>query len=480
MINLSTTEYTSPFVERFATREMVELWSAQRKFSTWRKCWIALAEAQQELGLPITDEQIAELRAHVDDIDFEKARNYERQTRHDVMAHIHAYGDVAPKAKPIIHLGATSCYVGDNTDLILLREGLQILLNKAVAVLERLKAFALQWKDLPTLGYTHYQPAQVVTVGKRACLWMQDLVFDIQDLEHEIARLRCRGEKGTTGTGASYLALFEGDHEKVRQLDQKLAEKLGFAQSYPVTGQTYPRKVDTHVLRVLAALGESIHKFGTDLRLLQNLKEIEEPFESTQVGSSAMAYKRNPMRCERACALARFLIVGPLHSGFTSAVQWFERTLDDSAIRRISLPEAFLAADAALNLYLNVMEAPAVYPKVIERHLRAELPFMATENIIMAGVKKGGDRQALHEAIRVHSHAAAHVVKAEGGENDLLERLVNDPEIGMTRAEIDAILDLRQFVGRAPEQVVEFVAEEVDPILARHAGRANVTSDVRV
>ena len=459
---------------------MVQLWSAQRKFTTWRRCWIALAEAQQELGLPITDEQIAEMKAHVDDIDFEKARAYENKTRHDVMAHIHAYGDVAPTAKPIIHLGATSCYVGDNTDLILLREGLEILLAKAVAVLAKLKAFALQWKDLPTLGYTHYQPAQVVTVGKRACLWMQDLVFDIEDLEYQIKRLRCRGEKGTTGTGASYLALFNGDHDKVRKLDQLLAEKLGFEKSYPVTGQTYPRKVDTHVLRVLAALGESIHKFGTDMRLLQNLKEVEEPFEDTQVGSSAMAYKRNPMRCERACALARFLITAPLHSGFTSAIQWFERTLDDSAIRRISLPEAFLAADAALNLYLNVMEAPAVYPKVIERHLRAELPFMATENIIMAGVKKGGDRQALHEAIRVHSHAAAHVVKAEGGENDLLDRLANDPEIGMTHEEIDQILDMRQFVGRSPEQTIEFIAEDVDPILARHAGLAGVRSDVRV
>lgn len=477
---MSTSEYTSPFVERFATKEMIQLWSAQRKFSTWRRCWVALAEAQQQLGLPITDEQIAEMRAHLEDIDFEKARAYESKTRHDVMAHIHAYGDVAPAAKPIIHLGATSCYVGDNTDLILLREGLEILLAKAVAVLAKLKAFALKWKDLPTLGYTHYQPAQVVTVGKRATLWMQDLAFDIEDLEAQIKRLRCRGEKGTTGTGASYLALFNGDHEKVKQLDQLLAEKLGFEKSYPVTGQTYPRKVDTHVLRVLAALGESIHKFATDMRLLQNLKEIEEPFEDTQVGSSAMAYKRNPMRCERACALGRFLIVAPLHSGFTSAVQWFERTLDDSAIRRISLPEAFLAADAALNLYLNVMEAPAVYPKVIERHLRAELPFMATENIIMAGVKKGGDRQVLHEAIRVHSHAAAHVVKAEGGENDLLDRLAADPEIGMTAAEIDAILDLKQFVGRAPEQVVEFIADEIDPILARHASAATVKSDVRV
>jgi len=459
---------------------MAELWGAQRKFATWRRCWIALAEAQQELGLPITDEQIAEMREQAENIDLEAANAYERKTRHDVMAHIHAYGDVAPKAKPIIHLGATSCFVGDNTDLILMRDGLEILLRKAIAVLGKLKEFALTWKDLPTLGYTHYQPAQVVTVGKRACLWIQDLVFDIEDLESQLARLRCRGEKGTTGTGASYMALFGGDHEKVRKLDELLAQKLGFHQSYQVTGQTYPRKVDTQVLRILAGLGESIHKWATDMRLLQNLKEIEEPFESTQVGSSAMAYKRNPMRCERACALARFLIVGPLHSGFTSAIQWFERTLDDSAIRRLSLPEAFLAADAALNLYLNVMEAPAVYPKVIEKHLWAELPFMATENIIMAGVKRGGDRQHLHEVIRVHSHAAARIVKQEGGDNDLLERLAADPEIGMTRAQIDASLDMREFVGRAPEQVVEFIASEVDPILARHASAPQVTSDVRV
>ncbi len=475
-----TLEYTSPLVERFATKEMAALWGAQKKFSTWRRCWIALAEAEQELGLPITDEQLDEMRAHVDDIDFEAARNYERETRHDVMAHIHAWGNVAPKATPIIHLGATSCYVGDNTDLILLREGLELLLSKAVNVLAKLKAFALQWKDLPTLGYTHYQPAQVVTVGKRACLWAQDLVFDIEDLEDAIQRLRCRGVKGTTGTQASFLALFDGDEEKVKRLDQLVAEKLGFAASYPVTGQTYPRKVDTHVLRVLASIGESVHKFGMDMRLLQNLKEIEEPFESTQVGSSAMAYKRNPMRCERACALARFLMVAPLHSEFTSATQWFERTLDDSAIRRLSLPEAFLACDGILNLYLNVMENPAVYPKVIEKHLWAELPFMATENIIMAGVRRGGDRQALHEVIRTHSHAAGREVKENGKDNDLLQRLADDPAIGMTLDEIHGIIDLKEFVGRAPSQVVEFCASFIDPILERNGARLGVASDVRV
>jgi adenylosuccinate lyase len=475
-----TSEYTTPLVERFATKEMAELWSPQKKFSTWRRCWIALAEAEQELGLPISDEQIAELKVHADDIDFEAAARFEKETRHDVMAHVHTYGLAAPKAKPIIHLGATSCYVGDNTDLIVLREGLEIILSKAVNVLAKLKDFALQWKDLPTLGYTHYQPAQVVTVGKRSCLWAQDVLFDVEDLEDALARLRCRGVKGTTGTQASFLALFEGDSEKVQQLDQKVAERLGFDASYPITGQTYPRKVDTHILRVLAGIGESIHKFATDMRLLQNLKEIEEPFESTQVGSSAMAYKRNPMRCERACALARFLMVSPLHSGFTAATQWFERTLDDSAIRRLSLPEAFLACDGALNLYLNVMENPKVYPKMIERHLRDELPFMATENIIMAGVKKGGDRQELHEVIRTHSQAAGARVKEEGLDNDLLERLAGDPAIGMTKDEIDAVLDLREFVGRAPDQVLEFMDAYVGPALARNADRLGASSDVRV
>jgi len=475
-----STEYVSPMVERFATKEMSELWSAQKKFSTWRRCWIALAEAEQELGLPITDEQIEEMKANVDNIDFESAKAYESKTRHDVMAHIHAYGEVAPNAMPIIHLGATSCYVGDNTDLILLREGLEIILNKAVNVLGNLKDFALKWKDLPTLGYTHYQAAQVVTVGKRTCLWAQDLVFDIEDLEDQLKRLKCRGVKGTTGTQASFMALFNNDSDKVRQLDKLVAERLGFQESYPVTGQTYPRKVDTQVLQVLASIGESVHKFATDMRLLQNMKEIEEPFEKTQVGSSAMAYKRNPMRSERACSLARHLMASPLHSQFTTATQWFERTLDDSAIRRISLPEAFLACDGILNLYLNIMEDPAVYPKVIEKHLWAELPFMATENIIMEGVKRGGDRQELHEVIRVHSHAAAAVVKQEGGDNDLLDRMANDPVIGMTREEINATIDLKEFAGRSPQQVEEFVADFIDPILERNSARLGAESDVRV
>jgi len=472
--------YTSPLVERFATRQMAEIWSAQKKFSTWRRCWLALAEAEQELGLDITDEQLEELRAHLEDIDFDKAREYEGQTRHDVMAHIHTLGELTPKAKGIIHLGATSCYVGDNTDLIQIRESLELLLGKAVTTLNRLKAFATEYAGLPTLGFTHYQPAQLVTVGKRACLWAQDLAMDVEDLADAIARLRCRGVKGTTGTQASFLSLLDGDHDKVRQLDQLVAEKLGFPKSYGVTGQTYPRKVDTHVLQVLARIGESIHKWATDMRLLQNLKEIEEPFEKTQVGSSAMAYKRNPMRCERACALARFLMVSPLHSQFTTATQWMERTLDDSAIRRLSLPEAFLAADGALNLYLNVMERPAVYPKVIEKHLWAELPFMATENIIMEGVKRGGDRQELHEVIRTHSHAAAAEVKEHGRDNDLLERLAGDAAIGLSLDEIKSTLDVRQFVGRAPQQVGEFIAAEVDPLLEAHRKFLGAASDVRV
>lgn len=473
-------QYQHPLVERMATKEMAELWSPQKKFSTWRRCWVALAEAEHELGLPITDAQIAEMRAHLDDIDFDEARRIEHETRHDVMAHIHLYGLAAQSAKGIIHLGATSCYVTDNTDLILLREGLDLVLAKAVNVLAKLAQFAERWKDQATLGFTHYQPAQPVTVGKRACLWVQDLLMDVEDIESARARLRSHGSKGTTGTQASFMALFNGDEEKVRRLDALIAEKLGFKATYAVTGQTYPRKVDTHVLRVLAGIGESAHKWATDMRLLQNLKEVEEPFEKTQVGSSAMAYKRNPMRCERACALARFLMAAPIHTAFTSAVQWFERTLDDSAIRRISLPEAFMAADGVLNLYLNVMEKPVVYPKVIEKHLQAELPFMATENILMECVKRGGDRQLVHESIREHSQAAAARVKMEGGDNDLLERLAADPVIGLARGEIDALLDVRQFIGRAPGQVEEFLDAEVRPVLERHRELLGIASDVRV
>lgn len=475
-----TNVYVSPLVERFATTPMKALWSAQKKFSTWRRCWIALAEAEQELGLNITDAQLAAMRSHIDDIDFEKAAAYEKETRHDVMAHIHTYGDVAPEARGIIHLGATSCYVGDNTDLIQMREGLELILDKVTATLERLKGFALEYKDLATLGFTHYQPAQLVTVGKRACLWAQDLLLDGLQMEQQLKALRCRGVKGTTGTQASFLALFDGDESKVKELDRRVAAKLGFDSSFMITGQTYTRKIDTQILNALAGIGESAHKFGSDMRLLQNRKEVEEPFEKSQVGSSAMPYKRNPMRCERICALSRFLMVAPLHGSFTTATQWFERTLDDSAIRRLSVPEAFMAADAILNLYLNVMENPKVYPKVIEKHLWEELPFMASENIMMACVQRGGDRQQLHEVIRRHAQAAGMRVKEEGAENDLLERLAADPAINMTRQDMEAILDVRQFVGRAPQQVEEFIAAEIAPFLERNAHRLGATSDVRV
>jgi len=459
---------------------MKALWSAQKKFSTWRRCWIALAEAEQELGLDITDAQLTAMRSHIDDIDFEKAAAYEKETRHDVMAHIHAYGDVAPEARGIIHLGATSCYVGDNTDLIQMREGLELILDKITATLDRLKGFALEHKNLATLGFTHYQPAQLVTIGKRACLWAQDLLLDGIQLEQQLKALRCRGVKGTTGTQASFLALFNGDESKVKELDRRVAAKLGFDSSFIITGQTYTRKIDTQILNALAGIGESAHKFGSDMRLLQNRKEVEEPFEKSQVGSSAMPYKRNPMRCERICALSRFLMVAPLHGSFTTATQWFERTLDDSAIRRLSVPEAFMAADAILNLYLNVMENPKVYPKVIEKHLWEELPFMASENIMMACVQRGGDRQQLHEVIRRHAQAAGMRVKEEGAENDLLERLAADPAIGMTRDEIETTLDVRQFVGRAPQQVEEFITTEVAPFLERNGHRLGATSDVRV
>ena len=472
--------YTCPLVERAASPEMAALFSPQRKFSTWRRCWLALAEAEKELGLPITDAQLEAMRAHLDDIDYDAAQAYERRFRHDVMAHIHAFGDAAPEARPIIHLGATSCFVTDNTDLILMREGLRLLLHRAAAVLGRLRRFALEWKDLPTLGYTHYQPAQPVTVGRRACLWAQDLLMDIEAMESISRRLRCRGVKGTTGTQASFLALFEGDESRVEALDQLVARKLGFDASLPVTGQTYSRKWDTQVFNALAGVGESAHKFATEMRLLQHLKEVEEPFESTQVGSSAMAYKRNPMRCERICALSRFLMVAPLHGYFTTSVQWFERTLDDSAIRRLSIPEAFLACDGILNLWLNVMERPQVYPKVIARHLAEELPFMATENVLMASVKRGGDRQRIHEVIRRHAQEAGRRIKEEGLPNDLLDRLAEDPEIGLSREEIEAAIDVRQFIGRAPAQVEQFIRQWIDPVLARYPQADTVSSSVSV
>lgn len=458
--------YTGPF-ERYATPEMAGLFSPQTKFSTWRRVWLALAEAQHELGLPVTEEQLDEMRTHLDTIDFDVAAAREREVRHDVMAHIHAFGLDCPKAKPILHLGATSCFVGDNTDLIVMRDALQLVRGRLLNVVAKLAEFAKEYRDLPTLGFTHFQPAQLVTVGKRATLWMQDLLLDLDALERVLATVKCRGAKGTTGTQASFLALFDGDHDKVKRLETLVAEKLGFSESFPVTGQTYPRKLDTQVVGVLAGIAESACKFGTDLRLLQNMKEIEEPFEKQQAGSSAMAYKRNPMRAERMCSLARHLLLGPTHARFTSATQWFERTLDDSAIRRIVIPESFLTCDAILNLYLNIVERPVVNKKVILKHIEAELPFMATENIIMECVRRGGDRQELHETIRKHAMAAATRVKEEGAENDLIDRLAKDPAIGLSAKDLSALLDVKRFIGRASEQVDEFLEHCVRPILEK-------------
>ncbi|MGO8745063.1 MAG: adenylosuccinate lyase [Thermoguttaceae bacterium] len=473
-----TREYDNPLIRRYASSRMSELWSPQRKFSTWRRLWVALAEAEAELGLPIAPEQIAELKAHVDDIDFAVAERYERRFRHDVMAHVHAYGDACPQARPIIHLGATSCYVTDNTDLLLLREGLQILRDRLAAVIDRLGRFARQRRDLPCLAFTHFQPAQPTTVGKRACLWAYDLVLDLEEIEHRIGSFRALGSKGTTGTQASFLELFRGDHEKVRRLEEVVCRKLGFDQSFSVTGQTYPRKIDAQVLAVLSGIAQSAHKMATDLRLLQHRKEMEEPFEAEQIGSSAMAYKRNPMRSERICSLARFVIGLESSPAMTAATQWLERTLDDSANRRLVLPQAFLATDATLILYRNVAEGLVVYPQVIARNLQAELPFMATENLLMAAVAAGGDRQELHEQIRRHSQAAAMVVKQEGGRNDLMDRLAADP--AFAKLDLAAALDPRKFVGRAPEQVDEFLASVIGPIRAKYPPAAGDGGEVRV
>ena len=457
--------YENPLISRYASDAMAKLFGDQRKFSTWRRLWVALAEAEQELGLPISDAQIAELRARVDDIDFAAAARHEKTLRHDVMAHVHTFGDVCPNARGIIHLGATSCYVTDNTDLILMREALQLVRDRLASVIRKLAKFARDYRDLPCLGFTHLQPAQPTTVGKRACLWAYDLVLDLDEVEHRIASLRARSVKGTTGTQASFLELFGGDHGKVRALESLVAKKLGFDATYAVTGQTYSRKVDSQIVDVLSGIAQSAHKLATDLRLLQSRKEIEEPFEKSQIGSSAMAYKRNPMRSERICALARFVISLQSSTANTLATQWMERTLDDSANPRLVLPQAFLGIDAILSILANVASGLVVYPKVIAKNLRDELPFMATENILMEAVAAGGDRQDLHERIRVHSQAAAQQVKQEGLANDLLERLAGDP--AFAAANLTAALDPRAFVGRAPEQVDEFLAEVVEPALAR-------------
>ena len=466
---MPTNTYESPLSSRYASHEMLYLFSADKKFTTWRRLWIALARAEMELGLPITQAQIDELEAHKDEIDYEAAARYERQLRHDVMAHIHAYGDQCPNAMPIIHLGATSCYVGDNTDVILMKEGLELLRGKLVNLIDRLTKFAMEYRGLPTLGFTHFQPAQLTTVGKRAALWANELVMDLEELNHRIDSLQFRGVKGTTGTQASFLELFGGDHEKVRQLEKKVSAEMGFEKVVPVCGQTYSRKMDANVLATLSAIAQSAGKFATDLRLLSHLKELEEPFQDKQIGSSAMPYKRNPMRCERICSLARYVIADAINPAFTAYNQWFERTLDDSANKRISIPEAFLAVDAILQIYLNVTDGLKVYPKVIERRLREELPFMATENIMMDAVKRGGNRQELHERIRVHSVAAGRVVKEEGGQNDLIDRIAADPAFGLTKEDILAHMDPKAYIGRCEAQVEEFSAQVVDPIRAQWA-----------
>jgi adenylosuccinate lyase len=469
--------YENPLITRYASREMASLWGEQRKFSTWRRLWLALAEAEADLGLPITEQQIAELRAHVDNVNFDAAEKYERKLRHDVMAHVHAYGDQCPAARPIIHLGATSCYVTDNTDLILIRESLQMVARRLAAVISALADFARQFRDLPTLSYTHLQPAQPTTVGRRACLWAYDLVLDLAEVEHRLDALKARSVKGTTGTQASFLELFDGDHEMVRRLEQLVAKKMGFDATYAITGQTYSRKIDAQVLDCLAGIAASSHKAATDLRILAHRKEIEEPFEQDQIGSSAMAYKRNPMRCERICSLARFAMNLAPNAAQTHATQWMERTLDDSANRRLVLPQAFLAADAILILYQNVASGLVVYPQVIAKHLREELPFMATENILMSAVAAGGNRQTLHERIRQHSQAAAAVVKEQGGDNDLITRLKDDSTFAAV--DIDAAIDPVTLTGRSAQQVDEFLAELVEPILQRY-GEELASAEVRV
>lgn len=472
--------YENPLNTRYASREMQENFGDEKRFRLWRKLWIALAESEMELGLPISKEQIDELKAHADDIDYAKAEEYERQVRHDVMAHVKTYGEVAPSAKGIIHLGATSCFVDCNSELLIIKDGLDIVLKKLVNVMDKLKNFALQYKDQPTLGFTHLQPAQLTTVGKRATLWLQDLMLDYESLQNLYACFRLRGVKGTTGTQASFLELFDGNEEKVRELEKRVVKKLGDLRVFGVTGQTYPRKFDYNVLCVLSQIAQSAYKFSNDIRILQNMKEVEEPFEKNQIGSSAMAYKRNPMRSERMGSLARYMLSLPMNAAVTASTQWFERTLDDSANRRIVNAQAFLTVDAILNIYMNVAENLVVYDKVIAKHLAQELPFMATENILMECVKAGGDRQELHEKIRVLSMEAGKRVKQEGGDNNLIELIKNDRSFAPVHQKLDAILDARNFVGRAPRQTEEFIKCEIQPILTRHKDLLGEKGDVRV
>ncbi len=466
---MSKNQYESPLASRYASDEMLYLFSPDKKFSTWRRLWIALARAEMRLGLNVTQEQIDEMEAHITDIDYAMAARFEKELRHDVMAHVHTFGTVCPKAMPIIHLGATSCYVGDNTDVILMKEGLILVRNGIVRVLNNLAAFAEAYKATPTLGFTHYQAAQMVTVGKRATLWMNELLSDLQEVEFRIENLRLLGSKGTTGTQASFLELFDGDHAKCKALEQMIADEMGFPGVVPVSGQTYSRKVDAAILSTLSGIAQSATKFATDMRLLAHMKEIEEPFEKKQIGSSAMPYKRNPMRCERICALGRYVIADVINGSVTAATQWFERTLDDSANKRLSVPEAFLAVDAILGIYENVTAGLVVHEKVIEKHIQEELPFMASENIMMDAVKRGGNRQELHEQIRLHSLEAGHQVKDLGLPNNLIDLIAADPMFGMSREELTAHLDPKNYIGRCPEQVTDFLTGEIQPVLERYA-----------
>lgn len=469
----NTAIYESPLSSRYASDEMQYLFSPDKKFSTWRRLWVALARAEKELGLPITEEQLAEMEQHLTDIDYASAANWEKKLRHDVMAHIHAWGEQCPKSMPIIHLGATSCYVGDNTDIILMRSALELVRDKLVRVLASLGSFAERYKSLPTLGFTHFQAAQLVTVGKRATLWMNELLMDLEEVEYRISTLKLLGSKGTTGTQASFLELFEDDHEKVKALDKRIAKEMGFTDCVSVSGQTYSRKVDANVLATLSGIAQSASKFATDLRLLCHLKEIEEPFEKNQIGSSAMPYKRNPMRCERICALSRYVMADTMNGSMTAATQWFERTLDDSANKRLSIPEAFLAVDAILNIYVNVASGLVVHEKVIERHVLEELPFMATENIMMDAVKRGGNRQELHERIRVLSQEAGSNVKDKGLTNNLIDLIAADPLFGLSKEELAAHIEPKSYIGRCPEQVTEFLAQDIAPILEKYQSALN-------
>ncbi|MCM1226720.1 MAG: adenylosuccinate lyase [Clostridium sp.] len=475
----NTNSYESPFCTRYASEEMQYIFSADKKFTTWRKLWVALARAEMKLGLPVTQKQVDQLEANIDNIDYEFAAKEEKAVRHDVMAHVHTYGEVCPDAKPIIHLGATSCYVGDNTDIIIMRDALRVIRRKLINVISQLSDFAMKYKDMPCLAYTHLQPAQLTTVGKRAALWTNELLMDLTEIERRISDLKLLGSKGTTGTQASFMELFEGDTQKIKELEKMIADEMGFDSVVPVSGQTYSRKTDSFVVNSLAGIAQSCSKFSNDMRILQSFKEMEEPFEKSQIGSSAMAYKRNPMRCERITSLSRYLMIDCLNPAFTSGTQWFERTLDDSANKRISVAEAFLAADAILNIMINVTSGMVVYPKIVRRRVMAELPFMATENIMMDAVKKGGDRQALHEKIRQYSMEAGKKVKEEGLDNDLCERILADPMFMITREEMDAVMNPENFTGRSSQQVEEFVNEFVKPILEENKDLLNETYEMK-